>query len=236
MRELSDLSTPAPPPAPPYERKYGTASRLLRVLYSPAETMKDIALAPDYAGVMVILFCQVVVGIVATAFVFSKVQVTGSFAQSVVVFVTPVIVVVFALSFILTPIRWLLKSAIVWKLADSGSRWDFKSAASVTGYAYIADFVISLIATPLLFLALPTLVLDTSSLDIMRQTVANYTAQVAALKLSYTLPSIFLALLWKSYLGAVGTKHGTKDMCKLSGAFLLFFLLGLIIVAFTAFS
>jgi hypothetical protein len=124
----------------------------------------------------------------------------------------------------------------VWKLADSGSRWDFKIAASVTGYAYIADFVISLIATPLLFLALPTLVLDTSSLDIMRQTVANYTAQVAALKLSYTLPSIFLALLWKSYLGAVGTKHGTKDMCKLSGAFLLFFLLGLIIVAFTAFS
>jgi hypothetical protein len=39
IRELSDLSATAPLPEPPYERKYGTASRLLRVLYSPAETM-----------------------------------------------------------------------------------------------------------------------------------------------------------------------------------------------------
>jgi hypothetical protein len=72
--------------------------------------------------------------------------------------------------------------------------------------------------------------------EVLRQLTANYTAQVTALKFSYTLPSLFLALLWKSYLGAVGTKNGTKDMCKLSGAFLIFFLLGLILVALNAFS
>jgi hypothetical protein len=236
IRELSDLSAAAPPPEPPYEREYGTASRLLRVLYSPAETMKDIALAPDYFGVFVILFCQVVIGIIATAYVFTKVQVTGPLAGAVIGLITPIIALVFALAFLLMPIRWLVKSAIVWKAADSGSRWDFKSAASVTGYAYIADFVISLIVTPLLLLSLPTLVIDTSSLEAMRQLTANYTAQIAALKLSYTLPSLFLALLWKSYLGAVGTKHGTREMCKLSGAFLLFFLLGLILVAMNLFS
>lgn len=236
IRELSDLSTAAPPPAPPYEKKYGIASRLLRVLYSPAETMKDIALAPDYVGVIVILLCQVVVGIIATVYVLSKIQVTGPYAASVLAFVSPIIAFAFGLAFILAPVRWLVKSAIVWKIADSGSRWDFKSAASVTGYAYIADFVVSLIMTPLLLLSLPTLVIDTSSLEVMRQLTANYTAQVAALKFSYTLPSLFLALLWKSYLGAVGTKHGTREMCKISGAFLLFFLLGLILVAMNIFS
>jgi hypothetical protein len=236
LRELSDLSAATPPPEPPYERKYGTASRLLRVLVKPAETMKDIALAPDYAGVIVILFCQVVIGIIATAYVLSKIQVTGPYAGAVLGFVTPVIAFAFALSFILTPLKWLLKSAIVWKAADSGSMWGFKSAASVTGYAYIADLVISLIATPLLFLAFPTLVIDTSSLEAARELTASYTAQMAALKISYTLPSLFLALIWKSYLGAVGTKHGTKEMCKLSGAFLLFFLLGLIVVVISALS
>jgi hypothetical protein len=198
--------------------------------------MKDIALAPDYAGVIFILFCQAAVGIAAVAIALSKVQVTGPFAESVLIFVTPVIAVALAFSFILVPVRWLLKSVIVWKLADSGSMWEFKKAASVTGYAYIADLIVSLIATPLMFLVIPTLVIDTSSLEVMRQLTANYVAQIAALKISYTLPSLFLALLWKSYLGAVGTKHGTRDMCKLSGAFLLFFLLGLIVVAFTAFS
>jgi hypothetical protein len=54
--------------------------------------------------------------------------------------------------------------------------------------------------------------------------------------INYHLPSLYLALLWKPYLGAVGTKHGTREMCKLSGAFLLFFLLGLILVALNIFS
>jgi hypothetical protein len=236
IRELSNLSSAAPPQEPPYERKYGTASRLLKVLYNPAETMKDIALAPDYAGVIVILFCQVAIGIIAAAYMLSKIQVTGPYAGAVLGFVSPMIAVAFSLAFILMPVRWLVKSAIVWKVADSGSRWDFKSAASVTGYAYIADFLVSLIVTPLVFLSLPTLVIDTSNLEVLRQLTANYTAQIAALKFSYSLPSLFLALLWKSYLGAVGTKNGTKDMCKLSGAFLIFFLLGLILVALSAFS
>ena len=236
IRELSDLRAAAPPPEPPYERKYGTASRLLRVLYSPAETMKDIALAPDYLGVIVILFCQVVTGIIAAAHMLSKIQVTGPYAGAVLAIVSPIFAVAFGLAFIVMPVRWLVKSAIVWKVADSGSVWDFKSATSVTGYAYIADFVVSLIATPLLLLSLPTLVIDTSNLEVLRQLTANYTAQVAALKFSYTLPLLFLALLWKSYLGAVGTKHGTREMCKLSGAFLLFFLLGLILVALNLFS
>jgi hypothetical protein len=135
------------------------------------------------------------------------------------------------LSFILLPVKWLVKSALVWKLGDAGSGWAFKSAASVTGYAYMASLIVSLVTLPISVSILPTMNIDTNNIEATRQLLASYRSQLATLELTYTLPTMFLALLWKSYLGARGINFGTKQMCKISGAFLIFFLLGLISVA-----
>jgi hypothetical protein len=226
------------PPAtpPPYERKYGLLSRLTHIVYKPAETMKDIALAPDYAGVMVILIAQVLIGIVSVAYLLSRVVVTGPSAGLMQGVMSIVIALVFVFTSILTPVKWLVKSALVWKLGDAGSSWAFKSAASVTGYAYMGNLIISLITLPISIYIFPTMHIDTSNLEIARQMMASYQSQIATLKFTYTIPTILLAVLWKSYLGALGTNYGTKQMLKIPSAFILFFLLGSITIVLSLFT
>lgn len=222
-----------PPPAPPlplYERKYGTISRLLRVLFKPSDAMRDIALEPDYSGVIIIFVLQIVLAAITYSIALSKVEVTGPHAGLVLSVVSAVIGAAVAISFIILPVKWLIKSAIVWKAADAGSGWEFKSAASVTGYAYIANLIVSLATLPILPFVFPTIRVDTTSPDVARAAIDNYTAQLATMQL-YSLITLFVALLWKSYLGGVGTHYGTKEMCKVSGAFIVFFLLGLITFA-----
>jgi hypothetical protein len=227
---------PAPPPPPPYERKYGLVSRLTHILYKPTETMKDIALAPDYIGVMVILIAQVFIGIVSVAYVLSRVTITGPSAGFVQGIMSIVIVLTFVFTFILTPVKWLVKSALVWKLGDAGSSWAFKSAASVTGYAYMANLIISLVTLPISIYVFPTMQIDTSNLEAAMQMMATYQSQFAALKFTYTIPALLLAVLWKSYLGALGTNYGTKQMCRIASAFILFFLLGSITIVISLFT
>jgi len=198
--------------------------------------MEDIALAPDYGGVIVIMIAQVVMGIVGVAYVLSKISITGPSSGLVYGILSSALVLVFALSFILFPVKWLVKSALVWKLGDAGSGWTFKSAASVTGYAYMANLILSLISVPILVYFSPAISIDTSNLEAARQLLASYQSQLVALKFTFTIPSLFLTLLWKSYLGALGTNFGTKHMCKVSGAFLIFFLLGLITIALSLFT
>jgi len=224
---------PTPPSPPPYQRRYGVFSRLVRILFKPSETMKDIAAAPDYSGVAIILVFQIVLGIVSVALVLSKIEVTGPYADLFRSVFQTVIVAAFAISFILTPVKWLIKSLIVWKVCDVGSQWEFKRAASVTGYAYVANLIVSLVTLPLVPFIFPVIQIDTTNLEAARIWMESYTAQLAGLEFYFTLPTLFVALLWKSYLGGVGTYHGTEEMCKVSGAFFLFFLLGLISVAIT---
>lgn len=198
--------------------------------------MRDIALAPDYGGVIVVLVAQVVLAIIMVAYTLSKLTVTGPSAAVAYSFVSSIIVFAFALSFILLPVKWLVKSVIVQKACDAGSQWTFKSAASVTGYAYMPNLILSLITSPILIASVPTLNVDFSNLEAARQLLESFQSQVATIELTYVLPLQFLALLWKSYLGALGTSYGTKEMCKVSGAFLVFFLLGLITVAISLFT
>lgn len=225
-----EMPPPSPPP-PPYQRKFSTSSRLLGVMFKPYETMMDIAMAPDYAGVIIILVGQVILSVIAFAFALSKVEITGPYASLFWSIAVAVAGAVLAISFILQPVRWLIKSVIVWKLGDSRSRWQFKSAASVTGYAYIANLIVSLVTMPLLPFIFPSVRIDFSSLEIARLMVDDLVAQLTRLQIYYMLPSLFVALLWKSFLGAVGTSYGTKQFCKASSAFILFFLLGLITIA-----
>lgn len=224
---------PPAPPLPPYQAKYGAVSRLFRILLKPSETMKDIALAPDYGGVMIILVLEAALTVVSIAFIFSRFDIAGTYAVAVRSILLGLLVVTSAISVIGLPIKWLIKSWIVQKVCGARSGWSFKSAASVTGYAYVASLVVSLVTMPFLPFVVPTIRYDTSSLDALRQAVETYTAQMATMKLYFTLPTIIVALIWKSYLGGAGTHHGTRQLCRILDAFFLFFLLGLVSVALT---
>jgi hypothetical protein len=74
---------------------------------------------------------------------------------------------------------------------------------------------------------LPSITLNVSDLDAMRQAVANFQAQALWIELAISIPIDFIALLWKSYLGGLGTKFGTDDQCTLRWGFIVFFVLAL---------
>ncbi len=122
----------------------------------------------------------------------------------------------------------MIKSLIVKYFCDSGSSWDFKVAACITGYAYIADIVIGVLGLVVLWFLLPTFQLDTGDLEAVRQALSGYQAQLNWLKLIYSLPLSLLGLLWKSYLGGLGAKFGTKEKCSLGTGIAVFFVLGFI--------
>ena len=56
----------------------------------------------------------------------------------------------------------------------------------------------------------------------------NYRAQINTLNLTFSLPVSLLGLIWKSYLGGLGTDFGTNGKCSVSTGFVVFFALGLI--------
>ena len=70
--------TPSTPPPPevaseqPYKRKYSLLQRFLKVLFSPSEGMKDIALAPSYGEVFVVLTFEVILSTAVIAMVLRK--------------------------------------------------------------------------------------------------------------------------------------------------------------------
>jgi len=129
---------------------------------------------------------------------------------------------------ILVIIKWLVKSFIVKYAGDSGSGWSFKTAASVAGYAYIADVIFTVLGIALSWLIVPTFHIDTTNLNTAMQQVNNYRAQINTLRLTFTLPVSFLGLIWKSYLGGSGTHFGTNGRCSIRTGFIVFFVLGLI--------
>jgi len=214
---------------PVYSRKYGLPQRLYRVLFSPSEVMKDIALAPDYDGVVVIMVLQFVYSAIMVSGVLSKFHFTGPYAAQISDFVSLVIGLAIVLGVILLPVRWLIKSVIVWKVCDAGgSKWSFKKAACVTGYAYIAEFVLGLISGIIVFYLMPTIHIDTSNLDQAMEMIRNvYQPQLLSIR-QYALPITFVGILWKSFLGGIGTNFGTDEKCSKSMGIAVFFLLAMV--------
>jgi len=216
------------PPSPPrYTRKFGVVQRLYGALRMPSETMRDIGLAPDYGGVAIILVLKFALMIAVVWIAVSKFHITGTYATEVTLILSGALIVVVIIGFFLVLLRWVVKSAIVWKACDEGSRWSFSSAAVVTGYAYIAEVLVAMIWVPVASLLLPVLHLDVSSLEAARQAVEAYQSQVMALYV-YQIPVTLLALVWKSYLGGVGAHHGTRETCSKTMGIIVFFVLGLI--------
>jgi len=195
--------------------------------------MKDIALDPDYGGVVVIMVLQFIYTAIMIVGVLSKFYFTGSYAAQMSGFVSLGIGLATVLLGVLLPVRWLIKSLIVWKACDAGSKWSFKKAACVTGYAYIAEFVLGLISGIMVLYLMPTIHIDTSNLDQAMETLRTvYMPQIISIR-QYALPITFVAILWKSFLGGVGTHFGTDEKCSKVMGFVVFFLLALISFAFS---
>jgi hypothetical protein len=224
---VSQPGEPAPA-VPAYERRFGFFGRLYRFVVSPSDAMQDVALAPDYAGALAILIVEMIFVGVAVGLVFQKFQLVGTNASQIGGFVSSVLGVAVVLSFGLIIVQWLVKSALVWASCKSGSNWSFKTAAVVTGYAYFADLVVGLVGLFLVWLLLPTYVIDTTNLTAAQQSIASLEAKLMYMRLLYSLPMTFLALLWKSYLGGSGSHYGTSKLCSIGKGFGIFLLLGLI--------
>jgi hypothetical protein len=127
----------------------------------------------------------------------------------------------------LVAVRWLIKSFIVKYLCDSGSGWGFKTAASVTGYAYFATLILSIPGIVIMWLFVPSITIDVTNTAIVQQQLASYVGQLSWLQWVYGLPTTLLGLVWKSYLGGLGAHFGA-DGCSVQKGVAVFFILGLV--------
>jgi Na+-driven multidrug efflux pump len=92
-----------------------------------------------------------------------------------------------------------VKSLIVRYVCDGGSGRDFKVAASVTGYAYVANLIVGLFGILVLWFLVPPITINVSKVEALSQAVADYKA--ARLASSGLYVAHFISgLLLKSYL------------------------------------
>jgi len=233
LLELTEpLAPPAYPPpqtmAPAYERRFSLVRRFYKLLAAPSEAMKDIALAPDYTGFFVIAVLQFLLAAIGVSITMQKIQIVGTYGSRISSMLGSLLAIAVVIALFLIIVKWLVKSLIVRHASDSGSGWSFNTAASVTGYAYVADIVFSILGIAVSWLIVPTFVIDTTNLDTAIQLMNDYRAQINSLKLAFTLPVNLVGLVWKSYLGGLGTHFGTNENCSIRTGFIVFFVLGLI--------
>jgi len=238
----ASVPTAPPPPlpvteAPPhYLRKFSTLHRYYKLLTAPSEAMKDIALAPDYTGYFGILALQFVLLTIGLVVAMQKMQFVGTYAGQITSMLSGILAVAVIIATGVLAIKWLAKSFIVRYAGDKGSDWSFRSAASVTGYAYTVDVIFSIIGVVVSWFLVPTFRVNTTDLTIAIQQMNDYRAQINLLKLAFTLPFSLLGVAWKSYLGGLGTHFGTDEKCSKLTGFIIFFVLSLIgiLISFVA--
>lgn len=213
-----------------YERKYSMVQRFYKLVVSPSEAMKDIGLAPDYGGPLVLVTLRIIIAAVAIAVAFQKIVWTGdsNLTSQVQGILSGVIAFAVLIGVLLFITFWLVKSFLVNLLCDNGSGWSFATAASVTGYAYIADLVFGVIGLIVIYSLIPPITFNVSDLEATRRALADYQAQVLGIKLLFSIPISFVGLLWKSYLGGLGTKFGTNEKSSVISGFVVFLGLALL--------
>lgn len=213
----------------PYERRFSIIQRFGKLVTSPSEAMEDVALFPDYSGPITIVVLEVIFLTVYLGLALQRFSFTGASATSVSelwgTVVTTFVAIVAVGGSILYVIFWLVKSLLVRTFSDSGSGWEFKTAASVTGYAYIADLVVLAIDIVIVLSFMPTISISTS---LSRSEIAaQVQSQIGWIRI-FSVPFGLLAQVWKSYLGGLGAHHGTEEKCTVGKGFAVFFVLGLI--------
>lgn len=242
MNDEGNLSPPSqtpPPPTPPletpYERRFSTSERLLKILTSPAQAMKDIAETPNYTEPTLIILVQAIFAAISVALVMQKIKIVG--AEPTLSTVQNILIGVLAFGVIFAGILlfvfWLGKSLLVKVFCNSQSNWDFKTAAATTGYAYMPVIVIGVIGLVVTFFLLPLFTVDVTNLDAARSALSNYQTQLNWLKFLVSLPLSLVGLVWQSYVGGLGVHFGTKGKCSTALGFTVFFILGLLGLAFS---
>jgi hypothetical protein len=210
--------------------------RLGELVTSPSEAMEDIAFEPDYSGPITIVILEVIFLIAYLALVLQKVSFTGATDTNVSeiwgTVVSIVVTIVAVVGSLLYVTFWLIKSLLVRTFTDSESGWEFKTAASVTGYAYLADLVVLAINTIIVASIMPPISISTTLTR--AEITAQLESQIGWIKI-ISIPLSLLALIWKSYLGGLGAHHGTQEKCTIGKGFAVFLALGLIGWAITLF-
>lgn len=212
----------------PYERRFSGAQRFLKLLSSPSEAMEDIASAPSYEGIVMITIAEFVIISVVMMIVSQKIEISGPHSLTITNMLSAALTLAVFIGLVLFTVRWVIKSYLVKFLCDRQSGWDFKTAATITSYAYVADIIFSVLGICISFFLLPTFHLDTTNMDAARQSLNELQTQVTWLQLTYQFPLSILGLLWKSYLGGLGTHFGTGKRCSIITGMATFFALGLI--------
>ena len=219
----------SPKTEPPYERRFSVPERFVKLVTSPSEAMKDVALAPDYSGPIAIVVLEVIVLSVYIGLVFSRISFTGATSAdwsamwgTVVSLVVGILIVV---SLIVYVVFWLVKSVLVQNFSGSQSGWSFKTATSVTGYAYLADLIFLFISVLIVLLLMPSISIDTTLTQ--SQMTAQLHSQIDWIAM-FLIPLDLLALVWKSYLGGLGAHYGTNKRCSVGKGFAVFIVLALI--------
>ena len=209
-----------------HERKfYSVFERFYKVVVSPSDAMEDIGRWPDYSGPICMVILLAVLASVDIALAYQKIQWTGdptliAEGQS---YLSLVLTIAVLLSVVVVAVYWLVKSFLVKIICDNGSKWSFGTAASVTGYAYIADVIFGIIGAVVIFPLLPSLTINASDMSATEAAIASWQAQVVLIRLAISLPLGFAGLIWKSYLGGLGTKYGTEEESSLALGFAVFF-------------
>jgi hypothetical protein len=221
---------PVPPPPLPeavYERKYSVFQRFVKVLVSPSEAMKDIGLAPDYGGPVVLVALRIVIVAVAIGLAFSKIRWIGDAAliSQVMGILSGVVTIAVFVGILLYIAFWLVKSYLVKIICSSGSDWSFGTSASVTGYAYLPEIIFGFVGLLVVYWLIPSVTFNVSDLDSTRRALADYQANVFWIRLVFSIPLSLIGMVWKSWLGGLGTKFGTGE--RSSTVFGFFVFLGL---------
>lgn len=107
----------------PYERRFSLLLRFWKLLISPSEAMRDIALAPDYTGPTAILALEIIAATIAVWGTMQKINIVGSseYIPRIWGFVGAIIAVAVIVSGFMMIARWLIKSLIIKYACDSES-------------------------------------------------------------------------------------------------------------------
>jgi len=222
--------TPLTAPEQPYEQEYSVPQRLYKLIVSPNKAMQDIGLAPEYTGPILLVIMRAILLAVTIALAYSKIQWVGDpdLISQVSGLLSGVIALAVVIGVGLLVAYWLGKALIVKYSCDSGSAWTFSTAASVTGYAYLPDLILGIISLAVVYPMIPAFKLNVSDLDATRTALANYQSQLLWIQLIFSVPISIIAVIWKSYLGGLGTEFGTQKKASLALGFTVFLILGLL--------
>jgi hypothetical protein len=191
--------------------------------------MRDIAAGPDLGGVLVIMIAQGALWVLSSVEMFLKLEFVGGFAGEMGSLATFLAAAVLSFPMpVMLGIKWAAKSVLVKYGLASGGVWDFSIAASVTGYAYVADVVMMASNLVGAWFLIPSRVIEVGSQERAMGVIAWWQAGTRSLRLTTLLPITIFCLVWKGYLGGLGAHFGTEKHCSILKGTVLFTMLGVL--------